>query len=62
MIMQTILLLQHAKEEAMEYIIDLIQVAAGFALFWMTGVMIAKTIMFFNPDPEEAPCDPGVSE
>jgi len=36
----------------MEYIIDLIQVAIGFALFWMTGVAIAKTVMYLNPEEE----------
>jgi len=46
----------------MEYIIDIIQVAVGFALFWATGVTIAKTIMYFNPDPVDAPYEPGVNE
>jgi len=43
-------------------ITSIIEIATGLALFYGTGVAIAKTVMFFNPDPLDAPCDPGVNE
>ena len=32
-------------------ILTIIEIAAGLALFYGTGVAIAKTVMYFNPDP-----------
>ena len=31
-------------------IVTIIDIAAGLALFYGTGVAIAKTVMFLNPD------------
>lgn len=36
----------------MEYVIDLFQFIAGIALFVATGVAIAKTVIYLNPDEE----------
>ena len=43
-------------------IVTIIEIAAGLALFYGTGVAIAKTVMYFNPDPVDAPYEPGVNE
>ena len=58
--MQMKLLLQHGKEEVM--IVSIIEIATGLALFYGTGVAIAKTVMFLNPDPLDAPYEPGVND
>ena len=43
-------------------IISIIEIVTGLALFYGTGVAIAKTVMYFNPDPVDAPYEPGVNE
>ena len=30
----------------------IIELISGIALFYITGIAIAKTVMYFNPDPE----------
>ncbi len=43
-------------------IVSIIEIATGLALFYGTGVAMAKLTMFLNPDSLDAPCQPGVNE
>ena len=42
--------------------VSIIEIATGLALFYGTGVAIAKMVMFLNPDSLDAPYEPGVND